>query len=126
MPLNWLNPRLHRTRAGGPLPGQPARTPPRKHPSVVRAEQAVEAATNWIELYKQYEVAKRALGGTRGVDALVGKTERDRFTRTANHHRHAQGGPYRLPDNAMTLEEADAFVLGLTRTAFSPNFSPPT
>lgn len=67
-------------------------------------------ATDWVDLYKVYELARTGLGGQAAVDAIVSRSTRSRFTETANHHRHADKP---LPDGPMSFDHSERLVARL-------------
>jgi hypothetical protein len=68
---------------------------------------------DWFTLWKIYELIRKSVGEA-GIDAWMGRRERNRFQQTANHHRHAVG-VVRLPKEPMNEDEAYRFVLQLLR-----------
>ncbi|MDQ5820230.1 MAG: hypothetical protein M3540_02185 [Actinomycetota bacterium] len=60
-------------------------------------------AADWFDLYKAYEAIKKALGGQKLVESVIGASMRSRLTQTANHHRHPDVS---LPAKPVTYQEA--------------------
>ena len=72
---------------------------------------------NWFSLYKAYECIRASAGGDNEILSLGWsiKTEKDRFTRTADSlYRHRKGGKP-PPTNPMALDEAADFIGKLIR-----------
>lgn len=78
---------------------------------------------DWVSLYKAWEMARDAAGGTHELISRGWAQKRDqsRFTGTVQSRevlgdeaRHASE-KYRAPDNPMTLEEARCFVRSVVR-----------
>lgn len=75
-------------------------------PALARSMSYMNSESGWVELYKAYEILKRA----ELPQGSVSKSEIERFKRTANTEaRHAEGQFHRLP-NPMTLKEARALL----------------
>lgn len=92
--------------------GLPVPPPPDPLPSWLAVAEADERlqealgifanASDWTELYKVYEVIRKALGNEKAIEALISAPLRRRFTQTANHFRHANVS---LPGNPMGFDE---------------------
>jgi len=88
-----------------------------KEPDVERAFRYLESPRlDFSDLYKVGEIIKRRAGGTKaavGGRRWATTAEFQRFMRTANHYRHAAGGPHCLPPKPMTRMEARRFACRL-------------
>lgn len=81
-----------------------------QNPRAVELFARLADSPTWIELYKDYELLLDLLGKSGAAWERIGassKHQLDRFTLTAQFHRHAGK---QLPSNPMTLEEARDFV----------------
>lgn len=74
-----------------------------------------EALTNfgyphdWDNLYRTWDVISPDLGKL-ARDNVINKDNDDRFKKTANHYRHGGHQKPALPDDPMSLGEADHYV----------------
>lgn len=80
-----------------------------------RDEKVDEALTyfgyphDWNNLYKTWEVIRPDLGKL-PKDNVINSDNDDLFKKTANHYRHGGDAKAELPDNAMSLSQADHYI----------------
>ena len=64
---------------------------------------------DWTDLYKIYELIQEDIKSNICKTGWTTDNEESRFTQTANYYRHGKS-KFTLPDNPMTLEQADSFI----------------
>jgi hypothetical protein len=78
-------------------------------------------APNWFDLYKTYEGIRDLAGGMSGLKSKSWKppsADIDRFTHTANFHRHAlpHGAKKKPSKNPMSLQDAASMISAMMRS----------